>query len=120
MPQRLALASLGVGAIMGLLVLAAAAVGGNQRKLYHWLIGTGWGSVVTSLMLTDCLNGGRPGPISEAAIPLFFGGLALWPAVMVWGRRPWFWRWLGAQLVMLVNIGPAFMVAIVAALCIFQ
>lgn len=115
--QRLALVSLGLGAVMGLLVLAAAAAAGRPKKVAPWLTGTAWGIVSTGLLLTDCLSSGGPGPVSEAAFPIFYGGVVAWPILLVWGRPRWLLRWLFAQLIMVLTAGPAFLAAVAAALC---
>ncbi len=115
--QRLALLSLTVGAVMGLLVLAAAAAAGREKKLIHGLAGTAWGALASGLLLTDCLAAGGPGPISEAAFPLYYGGVIIWPIVLVWGQPRWGLRWLGAQLLLLLTALPAFVVAVASAYC---
>lgn len=115
--QRLALISLALGALMGLLVLAAAAAAGRTRRVVPWLIGTAWGVLCTGLLLTDCLSGRGPGPASEAAFPAYYGGVIAWPAALVWGRPRPALRWLFAQLVMLLTAGPAFLAAVAAAFC---
>lgn len=116
--QKLALLSVILGGITGLLVLGAAAVVKHPTKGRFWLGGTAWGIIVCVLMLTDCLHQRGPGPVSDAAIPLFFAGLFLWPAAMTWRQSKWGVKWPLAQLVMLLTIGPAFFAAVIAAMCI--
>jgi len=118
-PLRLAILSVVIGGIMGLLVLAAAMAAGHTRKLPFWLAGSAWGALTVGLLLTDCLHMRGPGPVSEAAFPVFFAGVAAWPVVLVWGQPHWMWRWLYAQLILLVTLGPAFLVAVLAAMCTF-
>lgn len=113
----LALASLAVGAVMGLLVLAAAAAAGRPKKLLPWLIGSAWGVLYAGLLLTDCLARRGPGPLSEAAFPIYYTGLFAWPAALAWGRPKWGLRWLYAQMIMLLTAIPAFVTAVAAALC---
>lgn len=114
---RLALASLVVGAILGLLVLAAAAAAGATKKWIHWLAGTAWGVLSSGLLLTDCLHGRGPGPVSAASFPIFYAGVLLWPGVLAWRQPRWGLRWLYAQLIMLLTAIPAFLVAVAAAFC---
>jgi|GEM_PF-2796429 len=118
---RLAMAIVLLGGIIGLMVLAAAAVAGRQRKVPYWLAGTGWGMVVTGLSLADCLIGSGRGPsfISDMAVPLFFGGVLVWPVALSWKHPRWALRWLAAQGVMLLTVAPAFIAAVGGALCSF-
>lgn len=117
MTQRVALFSLAVGLIFGLLVMAVAAVAGRTHKGLFFLGGLAWGTLSAGLMLTDCLHGRTPGPVSDAAFPVYFAGLVAWPAIAVWRQPNWPLRWLGAQAILLVSAVPAFMVTIIAALC---
>lgn len=116
---RLALTSLAVGCFMGLVVAAAARAGGRPRRLPFFLAGSGWGVIVSGLILTDCLPGMGPGPVSESSFSLFFAGLFLFPPVITWGRSRRVIRWVYAQLVMLLNLLPGFIMAVTAALCTF-
>lgn len=116
---RLALASLAVGCFMGLVVAAAAWAGGRARRLPFFLAGSGWGVLVTGLILTDCLPGMGPGPVSESSFTLFFGGMLLFPPAISWGQDRRVLRWLYSQLVMLLNLVPGFVMAVTAALCTF-
>lgn len=115
--QRLALLSLAVGAIMGLFVLAAAAAAGQPKRWVHWLAGTVWGVLSTGMLLTDCLHGNGPGPVSDAAFPLYYLGVLIWPVVLAWGKARWGLRWLYAQSLMLLTAIPGFLVAVAAAFC---
>lgn len=116
---QLALASLAVGCFMGLAVAAAAWAGGRRRRLPFFLAGGGWGVIVSGLILTDCLPGMGPGPVSESSFPIFFAGLLLFPPVITWGQERRLLRWFYAQLVMLINLVPGFTMAVTAALCTF-
>jgi hypothetical protein len=114
---KVAAVSLVAGGLMGLLVLGAAAVAGRRRKGCLWLAGTAWGALTCGLLLTDCLGPQwYPAP-SAVAVPLLFGGVFGWPIALVWQRPQWFVRWVGAQLVMLLTAGPAYLILLVAALC---
>lgn len=115
---KLALLSLAIGSAMGLVVMAAAAAAGQRQRLVFWAGGTVWATIDVGLLLTDCLRHAR-GPISEAALPIFFVGVALWPMVLSWGQAQWLLRWCLAQVIMLAAIGPAFFAAVVAAMCTF-
>lgn len=117
MTQVLALGSVGAGALLGLLVLGVAVVAGRRERVAAWLGGTVWGVLAAGLMLTDCLHAGGPGPVSELAFPVFFSGLLLWPALLVWGQDRWYLRWPLAQLLLLLALGPAFVVATAATMC---
>jgi hypothetical protein len=120
MALRLGLLSLILGGAMGLLVLGGAAVAGRPEKRWFWLGGTAWGTLAAGLMLTDCLFGPGPSLVSKAAFPIYAGGLVLWPVVLVWRRPDWFWRWVAAQAVLLLSLGPALVGAVAAALCTFS
>jgi hypothetical protein len=115
--QRLAVAALVIGGILGLLVLAAAWGTGHPRKGPFWLAGTVWGVVSAGLVLTDCLHPGGPGPVSGAAFPLYFAGLAGFPAAMAWRQPQWYMRWIFAQLILLLTLLPAFAAVVASALC---
>lgn len=114
---RLAIESILFGAVLGLLVLAAAAAAGRTRKLPFWLSGTAWGIITSGLALSDCLHKAGSGPVSDAAFPVFFGGLLLFPVLLVWRQPYWFLRWILAQSVLVLCIGPAFLVAVIGAMC---
>jgi hypothetical protein len=118
---KLALMSILIGGVLGLLVLGAAAAAGRPRKLPFWLGGTAWGVVAIMLVMTDCVHPGLgPGKVAGVAFPIYFAGLVGFPVAMVWGQRPWLLRWFLAQVVLLVSIAPAFLAAVVSALCTFQ
>ncbi|HWI64257.1 MAG TPA: hypothetical protein VNT75_20655 [Symbiobacteriaceae bacterium] len=118
---RLALLSLLIGGVQGLLVLGAAAAAGRPRKLPYWLAGTAWGLLTTGMLLSDCAGPNLgPSAFARAGYPVFFAGLAGFPVALVWGQRPWVLRWLLAQVVLLVSIAPAFLAAVVSALCSLQ
>jgi hypothetical protein len=117
---RLAL-TLGGGAIIGVLVLlAAAAAGKGERKWHFGLGGTAWGFALAWMALADCPGpGATPGQMSNIAFPVLLGGLVIWPVVMAWGQPRWFWRWLAAQLVVALALAPAFVLGVLVALCNF-
>ncbi|HYG57990.1 MAG TPA: hypothetical protein VD902_07985 [Symbiobacteriaceae bacterium] len=118
--QRLALATFVMGAILGLLVLGAAAVTGNKFRTRYWLGGTLWGILSIGLVLSDCLNPATGhGPANGLAVPLFFAGTLGFPAALVWRQQGWVRRWLFAQLIMLVGVVPGFIALVAAALCAF-
>lgn len=118
---KMAMLSLIIGVVLGLLVLGAAAAAGRPRKLPFWLAGTAWGVLATALVLTDCLRPGlAPGKVSGLAFPLYFAGVVGFPVALVWGQRPWLLRWVLAQVILLVTVPPAFLAAVVSALCSFQ
>lgn len=113
--------TLGTGAIVGLLVLLAALAGGQaRRKGTFGLGGVAWGTLMAWLVLTDCththIGGGR---LSDIALPLFFGGIIAWPVAMAWRQPNWFWRWLAAQLIVVLTVVPMYLLAVVSALCNF-
>ncbi len=114
---RLALASVLAGGAMGGIVWLAAVAAGRTVRLPYWLGGTGWGILTAGLLLTDCLHHIGSGPVSEAAFPLYFGGLLAWPVALAWRQPRWLMRWLLAQAALLLTLGPAFLVAVAAALC---
>lgn len=118
---KLALLSLFIGGILGLLVLGAAAAAGRPRKLPYWLAGTAWGLLTTGMLLSDCAGANLgPSTIARAGYPVFFAGLAGFPVALVWGQRPWLLKWLLAQVILLVSVAPAFLAAVVSALCSLQ
>lgn len=117
--QRLALAAVIVGLVIGLLVLGAAWAAGRRHKTLFWMGGTAWGILLSWLILTDCIRPIGHGPLGDIALTIYFGGLVIWPVGLAWGQPRWWLRWLLAQLVMLLTLAPAFLVAIVSALCSF-
>lgn len=117
MGLELAMSSLVIGGVMGLLILMAAAAADRQPKLWLFLAGIGWGVLATALLLTDCYYQRGPGPVSNTAFPVFFAGVFAWPAYLAWRQRLWPLRWVLAQLVMLLTLLPAFGVAVAAAMC---
>lgn len=118
---KLTLVGLGFGLVFGLTVLGAAWAAGHPRRLRFWLAGTAWGMLASGLVLSDCVTRG-PGPsaISNAAFPLYAAGLLGFPVALAWKRERWGWRWLFAQLILLLSLPPALLAAVVAALCILQ
>ncbi|HWI51257.1 MAG TPA: hypothetical protein VNT01_03835 [Symbiobacteriaceae bacterium] len=118
---KLALLTLAIGGIVGLLVLGAAAAAGRQRKLPYWLAGTAWGLLATGMLLSDCAGPGLgPSALARSAYPLFLAGVTGFPVALVWGQRPWALKWFLAQVIMLVTLGPAFLAAVISALCSLQ
>jgi hypothetical protein len=117
MTLRLAMLSILIGAILGVIIFAAAAAAGRDRKLPFWLSGAVWGTLTAVLALSDCLHTTGTGLISGAAFSIFFGGLLLFPVIMAWRQRYWGLRWLFAQCVVALCIGPMFAAAVVAAAC---
>jgi hypothetical protein len=118
---RIVILALLVGGILGLLVLGAAAAAGRPRKQPYWLAGTIWGILTSAMLLSDCA-GSNLGPsfLARAAYPVFFAGVAGFPVVLVWGERPWALKWFLAQGILLLSVGPAFVAAVISALCSFQ
>jgi hypothetical protein len=117
--QRLAVAALVIGGIFGALVLAAAWGTGHPRKVPFWLAGTAWGILSGVLVLTDCLHSGGPGPVSNAAFPIYIAGLLGFPVAMAWRQPQWYLRWIFAQLILLLSLLPAFAAVVASALCSF-
>lgn len=118
---KLAILTLVMGGVVGLLVLGAAAAAGRPRRLPYWLAGTAWGIITAAMLLSDC-TGSRlaPSVLARSAYPVFFAGLIGFPISLVWGQRPWLMRWFLAQLILLLAAGPAFIAAVISALCSLQ
>lgn len=112
--EKVVLLSLGMGAFMGVATLAAAAAAGRSRIWPFGLGGTVWGILVAGLALSDCWHSGS---YSAAAYPVYFLGALALPVLMAWGQRLWALRWAVAQAVLLLTAVPAFVVAVMGALC---